>query len=99
MDKVWMLQTGTTISIDLDQLLRRQTGLRPPVCTVLAASLPTPVVDAERVNTVSVLNRDDELAGYLRVIDPKICKLKYLKLPATNTRTCTWMSDLARAKN
>ncbi len=53
----------------------------PPVCTVLAASLPTPVVDAERVNTVSVLNRDDELVGYLRVIDPKICKLKYLKLP------------------
>jgi hypothetical protein len=56
--------------------------LPPPlVCTTLATFLPSPVVDAERVNTVSVLNRDDELVAYLRVIDPKISKLKYLKLP------------------
>lgn len=53
----------------------------PPVCTTLTTSLPSPVDDAERVNAVSVLNRDDELVGYLRMIDPKISKLKYLKLP------------------
>lgn len=52
-----------------------------PVCTTLATFLPSPVVDAERVNKVSVLNRDDELAEYLREIDTQIKKLKYLKLP------------------
>jgi predicted ATPase len=40
---------------------------------------PSPVEDADRVNDVSILNREDELAGYLRIVDPQICKLRYLK--------------------
>jgi len=51
-----------------------------PECTVLPACLASPVVDAERVNNVSVLNREPELAEYLRMIDPRITNLKYLKL-------------------
>ena len=53
----------------------------PQVCTTLPALLPSPVVDAELVNAVSVLDRDEELAEYLRKIDPRIKKQKYLKLP------------------
>ena len=62
-------------------------GAPPPLqpsglgCITLSTSPPSPVVDAERVNAVSVVNRDDELASYLRLIDPRIRKLKYLKLP------------------
>jgi len=52
-----------------------------PDCIALTAFHPSPVVDAERVNTVSVINRDEELVSYLRLIDPRIRKLKYLKLP------------------
>ncbi len=50
-------------------------------CTTLSSVLPSPVEDAEQVNMVSVLERDEELAAYLRLIDSRITKLKYLKLP------------------
>jgi len=60
-------------------------SVKPPVsspgCITLATFHSSPVVDAERVNTVSVINRDDELVTYLKLIDPRISKLKYLKLP------------------
>jgi len=52
-----------------------------PECITLATFHSSPVVDAERVNAVSVINGDDELVTYLRLIDPRIRKLKYLKLP------------------
>lgn len=50
-------------------------------CTTLSSALPSPVEDAEQVNMVSVLERDEELTAYLRLIDSRITKLKYLKLP------------------
>lgn len=53
----------------------------PLTCTTLTTLLPSPVVDAELVNAVSVLDRDEELTEYLRKIDPRIKKQKYLKLP------------------
>lgn len=50
-------------------------------CITLSTTHSSPVEDAERVNAVSVINRDEELVSYLRLIDPRIRKLKYLKLP------------------
>jgi predicted ATPase len=54
-------------------------GSPPPVCTTVTTFQPSPVEDADRVNDVSILNREDELAEYLRIVDPQICKLRYLK--------------------
>ena len=41
----------------------------------------TPAQDAELVNQISVQNEEEELIKYLRIIEPRLKKLKYLKLP------------------
>jgi len=48
--------------------------------TSLSTRLAAPSDDAELVNSIAVDNEDDELVGYLRLVEPRLRKLKYLKL-------------------
>ena len=83
-------QTSETLSPQLSEP-------PPQLCTTLAAILPSPVVDAELVNSVSVLDRDDELTEYLRKIDPRIRKQKYLKLPG-HQHNCVYVDVFGKGK-
>ncbi len=52
-----------------------------PVVTALSTRFQPPVYDAELVNAIAVRNEEDELIECLRLVEPRLTKLKYLKLP------------------
>jgi hypothetical protein len=49
--------------------------------TTISTRFDPPSNDAELVNTISVRNEEEELIEYLRLVEPRLRKLKYLKLP------------------
>ncbi len=52
-----------------------------PVVTALSTRFQPPVYDAELVNTIAVRNEEEELIECLQLVEPRLTKLKYLKLP------------------
>lgn len=48
--------------------------------TAVSTKFVSPSDDAELVNTIAVRNEDEELVDYMRLIEPRLKKLKYLKL-------------------
>jgi hypothetical protein len=61
------------------QVVRSQRS--QPVVTSISTRFPLPADDAELVNAVAVRNEEDELIEYLQLVEPRLKKLKYLKLP------------------
>lgn len=64
-------------------------GLRPhannptsahPAITAVSTRFSPPSDDAELVNVIAVRNEEDELVEYLRLVEPRLAKLKYLRL-------------------
>ncbi len=52
--------------------------------TAISTRFDPPASDAELVNTIAVRNDEEELVDYLRLVEPRLTKLKYLKLPGHN---------------
>ncbi|MDR1279626.1 MAG: AAA family ATPase [Opitutaceae bacterium] len=60
---------------------RKPGASKSRIVTVISTRFASPTIDAELVNAVALRNEEDELIEYLQHIEPRLRKLKYLKLP------------------
>ncbi|MEY2879830.1 MAG: hypothetical protein RLZZ15_2210 [Verrucomicrobiota bacterium] len=62
-------------------LLGDGSSIPQPIITAISTRFGPPADDAELVNSISVRNEKEELIEYLRLIEPRLTKLEYLRLP------------------
>jgi AAA domain, putative AbiEii toxin, Type IV TA system/AAA domain len=76
------VETEVSFSIkDGPRILRGVLGASKVALCVVATRQADPTTDAELVNAIAVRNEEDELIEYLKLVEPRLNKLKYLRLP------------------